>query len=118
MSRRMSTRRLSTLWVYLVSVSHNCFVDVKVRRLMALSTDYLRNLYFSNGTFLVLTTNPSSFPEQGAGYILSGLVDAHGKRPAAEEDIFAIMSPKEATDRGLLQPAAIRKEGISVSQTM
>lgn len=76
--------------------------------------NYLRNLYFSNGTFLVLTTNPSSFPEQGAGYILSGLVDAHGKRPAAEEDIFAIMSPKEATDRGLLQPAAIRKEGISM----
>ncbi|OWT37899.1 hypothetical protein C362_04923 [Cryptococcus neoformans Bt1] len=79
--------------------------------------NYFRNLYFSNGTFLVLTTNPSSFPEQGADYIFSGLArldDPSRKRPPAGEDRFAIMTPKEAMDRGLLQPAAIRKEGISM----
>lgn len=85
------------------------------------SADYFRNLYFCNGTFLALTTNPSSFPEQGVNYIFSGLMevdDPHRQHFAAEEDRFAIMTPKEAMDRGLLQPAAIRKEGITVSQMM
>lgn len=86
-----------------------------------LSADYFRNLYFSNGTFLALTTKPSSFPEQGVDFIFSGIVkegDPYRKHFAAEEDRFAIMTPKEAMDSGLLQPAAIRKEGISVSQMM
>lgn len=79
--------------------------------------NYFRNLYFCNGTFLALTTNPSSFPEQGVNYIFSGLMevdDPHRQHFAAEEDRFAIMTPKEAMDRGLLQPAAIRKEGITM----
>lgn len=121
MSWQMSILKPSTLWVCLVSVSHSCFVEIRVHPLMTVSADYFRNLYFSNGTFLVLTTNPSSFPEQGADYIFSGLArldDPSRKRPPAGEDRFAIMTPKEAMDRGLLQPAAIRKEGISVSQMM
>lgn len=44
--------------------------------------------------------------------------DPYRKHFAADEDRFAIMTPKEAMDSGLLQPAAIRKEGISVSQMM
>ncbi|KGB75388.2 hypothetical protein CNBG_1226 [Cryptococcus deuterogattii R265] len=79
--------------------------------------NYFRNLYFSNGTFLALTTRPSSFPEQGVDFIFSGIVkegDPYRKHFAADEDRFAIMTPKEAMDSGLLQPAAIRKEGISM----
>ncbi|ODN99354.1 hypothetical protein L198_03196 [Cryptococcus wingfieldii CBS 7118] len=79
--------------------------------------NYLHNLYMTNGTFLALTSNPSTFPEEGVSFLMSALAtetDTFRRHGAAGEDRFQILSKKEAWDKGLLQPAAIRKHGISM----
>ncbi|WRT70473.1 uncharacterized protein IL334_007471 [Kwoniella shivajii] len=79
--------------------------------------NYFHNLYSANGTFIIVTSDPSTLPEYGISGILSGLADPADKyhnHQAAEEDRIMVVSPEEAKERMLLGKAAIRKSGVSL----
>ncbi|WVO17580.1 hypothetical protein L204_105277 [Cryptococcus depauperatus] len=84
---------------------------------MTASTDYFENLYFTNGTFIVLTNDSLHMLLQGASYILSTLADLNDwyrKHGTVQEDRFMVATPHEAIEKGLVRPAAVRKAGIIV----
>ncbi|OCF41270.1 hypothetical protein I317_04928 [Kwoniella heveanensis CBS 569] len=79
--------------------------------------NYFHNLYLSNGTYIVLTSDPEHLPAKGVTAIFSGLSDPEDRwhhRPAAGEDRFMIVSPEEAEERQLFERSAVRKTGVSL----
>ncbi|WVQ85997.1 hypothetical protein IAT38_008165 [Cryptococcus sp. DSM 104549] len=79
--------------------------------------NYFHNLYLTNGTFIVITSDPSHLPKEGMDAIFSGLADPADKwhhHNAAEEDRFVVVTLQEAIDKELVRPSAIRKKGISM----
>ncbi|KAK8850331.1 hypothetical protein IAR55_004248 [Kwoniella newhampshirensis] len=79
--------------------------------------NYFHNLYLTNGTFLIVTSNPDALPPGGISAILSGLSDPDDKyhnHHAALEDRLMVVTPEEAKERRLLRKAAVRKTGISM----
>jgi hypothetical protein len=83
----------------------------------ALLADYFHNLYFVSGAFVVVTSTPSDFPQQGVGYILSGAPrpdDGGMDSVIAGPDRWRMVTPEQA--EGLLGGVAVKKTGISVSR--
>ncbi|WWD20513.1 hypothetical protein CI109_104989 [Kwoniella shandongensis] len=79
--------------------------------------NYFHNLYLTNGTFLIVTSNPDSLPPGGVNTILSGLSDPNDRyhnHHAAQEDRMMVVTPEEAKERMLLRKAAVRKTGVSM----
>ncbi|WWD08538.1 hypothetical protein V865_006650 [Kwoniella europaea PYCC6329] len=121
-----SIQHISKLSKYLPSKTVNRWADLYVAEADFPETtfmsgvagfNYFHNLYFANGTFLIVTTDPTTLPSYGINGILSGLQDPTDKwhnHWAAEEDRIMIVSPTEAKERMLLGKAAIRKSGVSM----
>nr|ODN90102.1 hypothetical protein L203_02023 [Cryptococcus depauperatus CBS 7841] len=77
---------------------------------MTASAEYFENLYFTNGTFIILTNDSLHMLLQGASYILSTLADSddrYRKHDTVQEDRFMVATPHEAIEKGLVRPAAV-----------
>ncbi|WRT66462.1 uncharacterized protein IL334_003421 [Kwoniella shivajii] len=73
--------------------------------------NYFKNLYLQNGTFLAITSDPSSIPEVAS--IMSAHPTNDNKNPPAGLDRWRVLVPGK-DDLSGLGGVAIRKDGISM----